>query len=63
MKTVAAVLAIVLFLVGIALAKTGFDFGMSLGSGAATVTGPVEPTGDTWQTEAMTWQGEGVLWQ
>jgi hypothetical protein len=43
--------------------EMGTGLGTGLGAGGGTVSGPVTPTGDTWQSEAMTWQGEGVLWQ
>lgn len=44
MKAIIAVLFLAL-LAGVAFAKTGFDFSMGFGSGAATVGGPVAPSG------------------
>jgi hypothetical protein len=32
--------------VGIAAAKTGFDFGLGMGAGSVTVEGPVTPSGN-----------------
>ena len=40
------VLMAIALIAGIAYAKTGFDMGMGFGSGAATVSGPVTPTGN-----------------
>jgi len=45
MKKTVIVLIVLACAVGLAYAKTGFDFSMGFGSGAATVGGPVTPTG------------------
>ena len=45
MRALIAALILAVCLVGVAFAKTGFDFSFGFGSGSATVDGPVTPSG------------------